>query len=63
MFRFLKRKSDHEEVQKALVGADKSLEEIKTRSKEVSDVSSRLRYIRERNHFAEQLSIIMMSNK
>lgn len=44
---------------KALAAAKKSLRKTKARSKEVSEVSTALRTLRERNHFIEKLGFIM----
>lgn len=59
---FRKRKEDHQSAQEsyaALIDAKKSLLRTKSRSKEVTEVSTALRLLRERNHFIEKLGIIM----
>lgn len=45
--------------QQALLDASESLHQVEARSKEVREISGALRNIRERNHFAEQLRVIM----
>jgi hypothetical protein len=47
---------DHEEAVRARRAAERELQRIKSRSADVSNISRRLRVIRERNHFAEQIS-------
>ena len=59
---FRKRKEDHQralESYAALIDANKNLRRTKSRSKEVTEVSTALRLLRERNHFIEKLGIIM----
>lgn len=53
------RSTPDPEAAKALADARKSLRETKARNSEVQAVASSLRLMRERNHFAEKLSIIM----
>lgn len=55
-----RKKVDESKV--ALEEAEENLKDIQTRNDEVKDVSSALREIRERNHFAEQM-IVLMSGK
>lgn len=43
----------------ALEEATANLEQAKARTQEVLEVAQSLRLLRERNHFAEQLNIIM----
>lgn len=47
------------ESQQAILDASASLREIKSRDEEVHQVSGALKTIRERNHFAENLRVIM----
>ena len=59
---FRKRKEDHQSAQEAyaaLIDAKKSLRRTKSRAREVTEVSTALRLLRERNHFIEKLGIIM----
>ena len=59
---FRKRKEDHQSAQEsyaALVDAKKSLRQTRSRAREVTEVSTALRLLRERNHFIEKLGIIM----
>ena len=58
---FLRRKDTDtsKESLQALASAKKSLRKTKARSKEVSEVSTALRTLRERNHFMEKLGVIM----
>lgn len=60
--RFRRRKADHESV-KALREAEDNLRKTKARSPEVREVASALRLMRERNHFAETLQVIMEGSK
>lgn len=61
--RFLRRrKTDHESV-KALQDATENLRQTKARSPEVTEVARALRLMRERNHFAETLQVIMEGHK
>lgn len=58
---WLKKSRGHKngESTKALKDAEVHLKEVQLRGPEVTEVSSKLRMIRERNHFAEQLHIII----
>lgn len=57
---FLRRRVRHEtESQQAIVNATKKLREVRDRDDEVHQISGALKSIRERNHFAEQLRVIM----
>lgn len=47
------------ESQQAILDATSELRQVKARDPEVHAVSGALKHIRERNHFAEQLRIIM----
>ena len=47
------------EAQKALREANESIELVKARGPEITELSRSFRRIRERNHFAERLAIIM----
>jgi hypothetical protein len=58
MWPFSRHKNGSESRQ-ALLDATKSLREVKDRDTEVHEVSTTLKAIRERNHFAEQLRTIM----
>lgn len=56
----LRRNADlHVEVDAAIEGAELSLRRAKARGREVSQVVSAMRTMRERNHFIEQLDGIM----
>lgn len=60
MWIFPKRdKKKLKDSQQAILDATKSLREVRSRDDEVHQVSGALRNIRERNHFAEQLQVIM----
>lgn len=55
-----RRKSEADlEAEKAIANAQKKLKEVQGRNDEVHKVSGALRTLRERNHFAEHLRIIM----
>lgn len=54
-----RRNKNIKESQQAILDATKSLRDVRSRDPEVHAVSRTLREIRERNHFAEQLQIIM----
>jgi hypothetical protein len=54
-----KRRESMTESQKAVKEATQSLKRVQERDPEVRAVSKTLKDIRERNHFAEQLKIIM----
>lgn len=56
---FRRRKQATQDAQKALDEAREKLKEVRERGKEVSAISSALREIRERNHFAEQMEEII----
>jgi len=56
------RKRNNKQIkdsQQAILDATKSLREVHERDTEVHELSGALRNIRERNHFAEQLRVIM----
>jgi len=53
------RKEVGEDAEKALKDASANLRRVKARSPEVSEVAKKLREMRERNHFAEQLQVII----
>lgn len=61
MFRFLKRKVEdrRHEAEQAVADAHDNLKRIERRTPEVEEVVRKLKLIRERNHFAEQLELIM----
>lgn len=61
--RFLKRSPDPKESKDALEEATENLRRAKARSPEVREVASKLRLMRERNHFAEQLQVIMEGHR
>jgi predicted RNA-binding Zn ribbon-like protein len=54
-----RRRKNGKESQQAILDATKALREVVDRDKEVRETSGALRLIRERNHFAEQLKVIM----
>lgn len=57
---FIRRdKEELKKSQQAILDAAESLRETKARDKEVHAVSKTLKEIREKNHFAEKLRIIM----
>lgn len=60
--RFRKRKPDRESVT-ALREATENLRQTKARSPEIREVANSLRIMRERNHFAETLQVIMEGRK
>lgn len=53
------KKTGYVKSQQAVRDAARSLERVKARNPEVHEVSKTLKDIRERNHFAEQLQVIM----
>lgn len=57
---FRRRKQATHDAQKALDEAREKLKEVRQRGQEVSAISSALREIRERNHFAEQMEEIIV---
>ena len=57
-FRRPERRQDKESTE-ALRDAHKNLEKAKARTTEVHEVANALKGLRERNHFAERLLIIM----
>ena len=59
MWPFRRRKRGLNESQQAVLNATKSLREVRERDSEVHAVSKTLKAIREKNHFAEQLRVIM----
>lgn len=58
MWIFRKPKNGKESRQ-AILDATKALRDVVDREKEVRETSGALKVIRERNHFAEQLQVIM----
>ncbi len=54
-----KDKKDLKESTQAILDATESLRDVKSRDEEVHNVSGALKTIRERNHFAENLRMIM----
>lgn len=56
-----RRKNEVEvkESQQAILDAAESLRQVKSRDAEVHQISGALKNIRERNHFAENLRVIM----
>jgi len=62
---FLRRKRDDgdEKASLALKDAEKNLERIERRDKEVSDVVHSLRQVRQQNHFAEAMEEIIMQKR
>jgi hypothetical protein len=52
-------KRSNEESRKAILESTQKLREVRERDPEVHAVAQTLKSIRERNHFAEQLRIIM----
>lgn len=62
--RFLRREPKaNKESQQALSEAQENLDRVRSRSKEVHKVSQASKELRERNHFAEQLTEIMFGVK
>ena len=60
MWPFNKRHTqDIKESERAILRAQDELRRVKSRTTEVEQISGSLRLIRERNHFAEKLRIIM----
>jgi len=53
------KKNGNIRSQQAVLDATQSLERVQSRESEVRAVSKALKDIRERNHFAEQLQILM----
>jgi hypothetical protein len=53
------RKRAIKESSQAVLDAEKAKKRVADRTPEVREVSGALRTIRERNHFAEQLRVIM----
>jgi len=63
---FRRQKNSEQPVDKAqaaLDDANANLKRTQERSPEVHEVSKALRIMRERNHFAEQLRVIMEGNQ
>lgn len=58
-----RKKNEGEDAKRALEDAHANLRRIKARSPEVSTVATNLRVLRERNHFVEQLQVIMEGPK
>ena len=61
--RFLRKPEPDNESVKALHDATESLRKTRARRPEVREVARSLRVIRERNHFAEHLQVIMEGQK
>jgi hypothetical protein len=59
MWPFRSNKKELRESQQAILDATSSLRDVKSRDAEVHEVSGALKTIRERNHLAEQLRVIM----
>lgn len=59
MWPFRRNKKHLIESQQAILDATASLRDVKSRDDEVHEVSGALKNIRERNHFAETLRVIM----
>lgn len=59
MWPFRRNRAGLKESQQAILDATKSLRETKSRDAEVHEVSGALKTIRERNHFADTLRMIM----
>lgn len=59
MWPFRRKNPGMKESQQAILDAAQSLREVRSRDDEVHQVSGALRTIRERNHFAENLRVIM----
>ena len=59
MWPFRKKHRGIKESQQAILDAAESLREVKSRDAEVHQISGALKTIRERNHFAENLRMIM----
>jgi hypothetical protein len=60
MWPFRKRnRKELVESERAILDATKQLHEVNSRENEIHQVSGALRTIRQRNHFAEQLRMIM----
>jgi hypothetical protein len=53
-----KKPDTNSEADKALRDAEKKLDEIKNRGREVTALAEALKEIREKNHFAEQLEAV-----
>jgi hypothetical protein len=62
MIRF-RRKREPEKSNEALAEATEQLRIVKARTPEVKAVSTALRAMRERNHFAETLQVIIEGHK
>lgn len=60
--RFRKRK-EGEESERALAEAHENLKRTQARSPDVTAVTKALQELREKNHFAEQLQIVMGGSK
>ena len=58
-FRPKNRDETPKESEKALCQATQNLHRTKARAPEVTEISKALKGLRERNHFAEQLRVIM----
>jgi hypothetical protein len=59
MWPFRRNKDGVKESQQAILDATKTLREVRSRDEEVHAVSRTLKDIREKNHFAERLRVIM----
>lgn len=58
---FHRRPKEDGGSEKALLEAGQHLHEVKERAGEVTQVATSMRILREKNHFAEQLQVIMTS--
>lgn len=58
-FRRRDEKQKLKQSQQAILDATQSLREVTERNDEIHQISGALRSIRERNHFAEQLQVIL----
>lgn len=58
-FRRRNKEPDNDQSVKALEDAQTNLKRINERTPEVSEVAKTLKWMRERNHFAETLQIII----
>ena len=57
--RLWKRKTNGESASKALEEANENIAKAQARNPEVYELAGSLRRLRERNHFAEQIYLIM----
>lgn len=61
--RFLRRRKPDRESTQALVNARENLRQAQARRPEVEEIAGALRIMRERNHFAETLQVIMEGHR